>query len=714
MRGTWAAGFLALWMLLLPFMTIGRAEEAESPAVFRADELVVDQELGIVVATGNVEIAQDGRVLMADTITFNQHANTVAASGNVIILEPTGEVMFGEFVELTNDMRQGIIREFRMVLSDGSRFAANSAGRSGGWRTDLYKSVYSPCKLCPDNPERAPLWQLKAFRVRHDQKFQDIEYRDVFLEIFGVPVAYSPYFSHPDPSMARRSGFLVPVYASESALGNTLQIPFYWVLTPYRDITIEPIFTTREGVVFAGEYRERTANGQFDFDASVTRVDKRDDAGGRVGKKENRGHIFGNALFDLDQTWRTGFNLERASDDTYLKRYNFSSVDTLTTRLFAEGFRERNYFAANSYFFQGLREEDKQSDTPIILPLIDFNHHGVPNSRGSRWGLDANLMILTRTRGVDSRRISLGGTIEHPYYTRAGAIFTFSADLRGDLYWIIDQPRGDASGASTDGVTGRIFPQAALSLRYPLVRSVKTTRQVIEPLATFVASPFGGNPNRIPNEDSQAVEVNDTNVLNLNRFPGLDRVEGGPRFLYGVKVGVYGESGGYTSGFMGQSYRFRKDENFEAGSGLDDRRSDYVGRLNLVPARYVDLNYRFRLDKSDLEFRSNEAGLTVGPQWLRLNVEYLRLLDALDDTGVVGEREEISGSARLEITRNWSLRANGIRNLTDEGTVDLGGGLDYEDECVIFTINATRRFTRDRDVAPDTSVTVFINLKNLG
>ncbi|MFQ5958362.1 MAG: LPS-assembly protein LptD, partial [Alphaproteobacteria bacterium] len=584
MRAHLAIGLLVLSLGAAPVARAIEPIEPGAPVVVRADELAYDQKQGLVVATGNVEIAQGERILLADKVTYNEKTDTVTASGNVSLLEPSGEVLFADHIELTDEMKSGIVRDIRVLLTDDSRFAANGAVRSGGNRTEMRKAVFSPCKLCPDHPDRPPLWQLKAVRVVHDQRRQDIEYTDVFLELFGVPVAYAPFFTHPDPTVKRRSGFLTPTYGNSSQLGFTLQVPYYFNLAPHRDATFEPIFTSREGVVLAGEYRERTTSGQFEFAGSITRPRRRGDNGEIVDGRDTRGHIEGVGRFDLSDTWRWGYQLERTTDDTYLRRYGFGFGDTLTTNLYLERFSGRNYAAINGYAFQGLEIDDDPGETPLILPIADYQYISDGGAFGGHYTLDANLMSLSRTEGTDSRRLSLTGGWQLPYLGPVGDIYTITASLRSDLYWVngVNVP-GRSGPSSENGLTGRFVPTLALDWRYPWVRRSGSARQVIEPVMKFAVSPHGGNPDEIPNEDSQDFEFDDTNLLSLNRFPGLDRVEGGPRLSYGVRLGAYWLGGGRTTAFIGQSFRAKADSTFDPGSGLEEKRSDFVGRVEISP-----------------------------------------------------------------------------------------------------------------------------------
>ncbi|MBT6205667.1 MAG: LPS-assembly protein LptD [Rhodospirillaceae bacterium] len=682
--------------------------------VMQADEVRYDDINGITTATGSVEFAHQGRILQADNVTYNEPADLVIATGNVVLVEPTGEVLFSEYAEMTGDLREGLIRGIQILLAENARLAANGARRIDGRITEMSKAVYSPCELCEDSLNHSPFWQIKARRVIHDEALQDLIYYDATLELFGVPVVYTPYLRHPDPTVERRTGFLTPQYGSSSTLGYNLLVPYYFDLAPNRDFTFAPLVTEDEGVVLFGEYRERTETGTYVLDGSITYTDARDNTGQKTGGDEERWHLKAEGLWHYDQTWQYGFDLYRSSDDTYLSRYSINDADTLTSDLFAEGFRGRSYASAFGYAFQGLRPDEVQGEIPLVAPLLDYNMVTDPDEDGSFFTIDANTLALTRNDGTDSRRLSFEAGWERPFLTDGGHLFIYRASLRGDAYQVDDVQLGNGL-PDYSGFVGRVIPQTSLEWRYPLQRQSGSMQQLVEPIVMTVLSPNGGNPAEIPNEDSQDFEFDDVNLFSENRFPGLDRVEGGLRINYGLRMGVYGYGGGRSEFLIGQVWHAQDDDTFGPQSGLDGHFSDFVGRVLISPGRYVDLLYRFRLSNDDLSFRRSELGFSVGLDWMKLSGNYIRLEDApINVVDTSDAREQFNLRASTEILEEWTLQADWRQDLSGGGTISYGGSLTYENECIAITGRGERNFTDNIGIDPETVIFLTLKLKTLG
>lgn len=679
------------------------------PFVFKADTIEYDRTNEILTVRGSVEITQGERVLLADRVTYFQRPDILTAEGNVVLIDETRTVIFGDRVELSGDFKDGIIEGIRIRLADDSRLAATGARRTGGFRTEMRKAVYSPC-MCEEAPEGAPLWQLKAMEVVHDEVSRDIEYTDAWLEFLGVPVFYLPYLSHPDPTVERRTGFLAPGYGNDSLLGVMVQLPFHIAFAPDQDATITPIITSEEGVVLSGEYRHLFPTARVNAEGSITHASVPE------GGEDIRGHFFGNFGWDIDDTWRSQVDIAFTSDDTFLRRYDFDSRDTLVNHALVEGFWEKNYAAANAYGFQGLRAEDDQDRIPVVLPMFDFNYVSDPDPMGSFWTADANAMALTRTEGADSRRLSFKGGWHLPYTSPIGEVYRAYATVQTDGYWVDDVVRSDGSRNEFSGFTGRVFPQAGVDWRFPFIRPGENWSQIIEPVAGIIVAPnVGDKQDEIPNEDSLDIELDSTNIFAPNRFTGLDRVEGGHRVHYGLNAGLYGASGAVTSFFLGQSFRFRENEAFPEGSGLNDTLSDIVGRVQFAPVNWIDILYRFRVD-THFEPQRHEVVARLGTRRLFMNTQYVFIEQPVEGDEF-GNREEITIEAGAQLIDNWSIRGRTIRDLREDGGQLFNAiGLTYANGCgcLTFSIDYSRRFFEDRDVQPSDSIFLRISLRTLG
>lgn len=692
-------------------------EETQSgeQAVISADEITYDDTLNSVFATGNVEVAYGERIMLADNVRYNRNEDSVVASGNIVLLEPSGEVVFAEYVELKDELRSGVIENIRILLSDDSRFAANGARRIDGRKTIMRKAVYSPCAVCAENSDRPPLWQLKASTIIHDQEKKNIAYTNAWLELFGIPVFYTPYLTHPDPTVDRRSGLLSPRIGSSRVFGGFMRMPLFLAFTDSIDMTVEPIVTAREPPILALEYRQRFNSGLVEFSGSGTKADR------ETGNVDNptieqdvtRGHLFAEGLFSVNDNWRTGFDYGRASDPTYLDRYDFFGDfgETLESRAFVEGFHGRTYSAGNIFGYQDLRITDAEEE-PLILPSLDQNYLTEADSLGGRWSLDTNFRSTMRDDGPNTRRLSLKGGYAIPFVSDYGLVTTVSTSLQADGYHM-DRVLVDGQ-SENNVVAGRAVPRAAIEMRYPFVRGTEGIRQVVEPVVALIAAPNNGNPVEIPQEDSVVVELDDTNLFSEDQIPGLDRVDTGQRAVYGLKAGLYGEHGGRMAGFFGQSYRLDNDDRDADTSDLRNGKSDFVGRLQISPDKYMDLLYRFRLAEHDFNLLRGETSVAIGPPSFRLTGDHVYIA-AEASNGLYPDREEVNADLSSQLTDYWSIGLNTRRDLTsDGGPLEHGARITYEDECFRLAMKFRRDFTSSVDVEEETVFSVEIVFKNLG
>jgi len=698
----------------------GQQTHTDQPVTFTADQVEYDKDNALVTARGNVEAWQNDHVLRADQVTFDRNTGVAAATGHVTLMEPDGEVLFADYAEMSNNMNDGILKDMRALLQQNGRLAANGAQRTAGQINELSKVVYSTCNLCAQDPSRPPLWQIRASSAVQDLEHKKIEYRDATLEMFGVPVAYAPYFWHADPSVKRESGILPPLVGTSSRLGAFYGQPYYLVIDDQSDATFLPLITTQDGPQADIEYRRRFNNGTLLLNGS----------GGYLNNAP-QGTFAGHGQFVYDDTWRYGFDINRASSTNYVRDFHLANglngdPNVLFSQAYIEGFGQGAYTRLDTRLYQGLTNAITDSHLPIVLPRYQYSYFGQPDDLGGRLSVTTSAFNVIRTSGTNTRHAALTVDWERPFAGKLGDEWKIT--LHGDaaVYDASQFNQLPNFGPVRNLDTARALPQAAVDVSWPFARdSGAWGTQLIEPIAQVIVAPQTGDSQirRYPNEDSLDFEFSDANLFSFNRFPGVDRQEGGVR----ANVAMHGAwyLGGTTfDGLVGQSYRTTKDNLFPQASGLRNEVSDIVARATFAPTQWLDLTYRTRLDKQTLATHMADAVASVGVPKLRVSGGYLysnfnpygyydQPAPPPATSGYYFPRNEVT----LGLSSTWgSYRFSGYarRDVATNRMVAAGADAAYEDECFIFDVRFFRRYTSINNDNGATAVLFLLTFKTIG
>jgi len=684
-----------------------QAPSRNAPILLQADEVVYDSEANTISAVGNVEIADEGRTLLADRVEYNQATDTVTASGHVTITDTRGNVAFADHVVLTDHMRDGALQGFGALLGKTGRLAARSAQRIDGNLVIADHTVYSPCEICKQTGQRTPLWQVKAERVIYDQTRHKVRFTNATIEIEGVPLAWMPAFSVPDPTVRHATGLLTPEVGNSTKIGYFTRLPVYVAITPSQDLTLAPMFSTSGGEVLEMEYRDRWNSGGLWLQGSGA-YNPNGGLGGTPGA-QTYGHLFGSAREQFNDVWRTGADLQLTSTSGYMRFYDISFLDRLTSDLFVEATPGRSRFSLTSYYFQGLRSTDITSRIPFVLPRLELSYIPVHKVLGGTFRFDLNGVSIGRDNQRNDQRFTGELNWKKPFVLDNGQLWTVVIDARGDAYHF-DFPR-NGPPPGTDSTLQRGTAYVGLDWRWPFVANDGPNRSyILQPIAQFVAQPYGGNPSGMRIEDSQDFEFDDNNVFSFNQVPGYDVIESGPR----ANVGVMAEAlfpGGKLDAQLGQTYRLKPDPLLAAFSGNSGTASDVVGSFS-VRFPHLDVTDRIDMDRGNGTIRRHEIYVTGTYNRSSLQVSYVQLPQSVISLGLPS-RQEINFQADMNLWRNWQVFAAAQRDLTNNKFLNTEYGLGYEDECLAISLAYRRKYTEDLvlGVPPSTSVILRFSLK---
>lgn len=706
--------------------------ETDDQVSFAADNLDYDDTADVVTASGDVRMLRAGSRLRADKVVWNRKTGQVHASGNVAVVNPSGDTAYGDDIALADDLKDGVVDNLLIVLSNGGRLAARHGVRKGEVTT-LDRAAYTPCSV--ENSAgcaKEPSWKITAVRIVHDGDRHRIYYKDARISLLGVPVLWLPAFSHPDgtSTASGNSGLLLPNFQVSKALGAELWLPYYIRLAPNRDLTLTPHIYTQVAPALEAEYRTLGSRGAYQVRGMLTygsRLPATIAVTPGVDKDEGiRGFIDANGTYQLGPNWTLSGQLRLETDRTFMKRYDINNDDRLRSAISAERIDANSYLQIAGWYTQVVRAGFSQGQQPIALPAVDYRRRISDPWLGGVIQLQLNSLSLIRTAGQDTQRAFAGARWDLRRITPLGQEVTFTAYTRADVYHTdqVDQTT-TVVYRGTEGWQGRGIAAGAVDVRWPFIGTLFGGTQQVTPRIQLVATPHTKNLS-IPNEDARAIDLEDSNLFALNRFSGYDRWEDGSRVTYGLDW-AYQRPRLEIRTVIGQSYRLTSEPSIlPQGTGLSGRFSDIVGRATVKYGKWLEITERFRLDKNSLAIRRNEVDAVIGSSRTYVQIGYLRLNRNID-TSIedLRDREEVRLGGRIQLARYWSVFGSTVVDLTNrrEDPTSLSDGYQpvrqrvgivYEDECLSLGLSWRRDYDPTGDARRGNTFSLRLALKNIG
>ena len=700
----------------------------DSGYYLEADTLIQDDKAGTITAEGQVQIRNQGRTVRAERIIYNRTTGVVVATGEVVVVEPDGTTAFADEMVLDDQLRAGVAKGFSARLQDNIKIAGDTLVRRDDNTAELNKGIYTPCELCAEDKTKDPTWSIKADKVVQDGENHLIYYENAVIEMFGIPIFYTPILWHADPNANRMSGLLPPTIVFSQRRGLSYEQPYLWVTSPSSDLTVTPQLNTKVNPFVNLDYRQRFYSGEIEARFGYTYEKDLDSNGSRIGDMTSRSYVLANGLFDIDKNWKWGFAAERASDDLIFDKYDISDVSRqrglvasdnrrLTSQLFATRQDNLSWFSVNAISVQGLRPTDNDRTFPTIAPLIEGRFELPMPVLGGRFRMQGSAVVLTRDQkpltppgganqpGADSRRATFQADWRTNFTFNSGLRVSPFLEARGDYYSVEDYPfAGDSANF------GRGLGVIGVDLTYPLFRRDGDRTIVLEPIAQIALSPDSDLDKRLPNEDSVVLEFDETNLFRANKSPGFDLYEGGLRANLGARATVSFDDGRSFSLLVGRSLRDSDDTILPARSGLQPKASDWIVAGDAKPFQNLTLYGRARFDSETLDLRRVEIGANLTFERANGYVRYLH--DNQDITGV--ERQDIDFAADVMVTKTIGVTTAGVWDIENDVWRRQELGLFYRDDCLDMAVVWIHEETFNRSLGPSDSVVLRLTLATLG
>ncbi|NNE57827.1 MAG: LPS-assembly protein LptD [Hellea sp.] len=727
-----------------------------------ADELINDDSAQTLIARGDVEGRYQDRSIRADEVTYYVEEGRVIATGNVILVNADGSSQFAEKLELSNELETGTAYNFTSRLPNGGVTGAAYATRRGDEGVDLYNAYYTACEPCEES-DKSPTWQIKAKRVSQDTERNLILYKDAVFELFGIPVLYTPYLAHPDPSQDRATGWLNPFGGYSSSKGAFIELPYYVKLDDYSELTLTPHLFTGVNPLLEADYRRKFYSGELNINSSATYASAFDRNGdpflegytylsnpddAPTGRRL-RSHFFADGQFGFGDNWDWGFTAQLASDDLYLSRYDLDDPgkvglydgDTrrLISQLFALGQSDNFRFSASAYGFQSLRTnilEDPAPNTfritreddstlPIVAPKIEASYFIEDPVLGGRIEAFGDFTMLNREIGTDYRRGTAGLAYNKTLILPAGIEVKPFGEVRYDNFDITPYDAANDVDLQEVGFD-RTLGQLGMDIRWPFIKSTGSMEFIVEPRAMITQSFGDGKLENIRADlnndnvydfnylqDSLDVDFDHNLIWSPNKTTGYDLWQEGFRADVGGSISaLWGNS--YTSLFVGQSFADNVDNVFELESGLQEDKSDLVGQFEVNLSNKFIFDTRVRYDEDDKKFRRLDTGFRYASDRVNARLRYYKVDQANLLLGDNAPSEEINGSISLNVTKNVRLSYGASRDLDRDETRRQSFALGYIDDCTLIELFYQQNNFANDAVRDSDSIGLRISLLSLG
>ncbi|MBB6408013.1 LPS-assembly protein [Mesorhizobium sangaii] len=742
-----------------------------SQMLLAADTLVYNNDNQTVTAVGGVQIDYGGNRLVAQRVEYNRNTKRMVASGNVEVVNSDGTKINSEHIDITDDFADGFVNALRVETIDKAYFAAESAERMGGVLTTFHNGVYTACEPCEDKPNKAPTWRVKARKIIWNGEKKTVRFENANFEFFGFPLAYLPAFEIADPTVKRKSGFLIPSIVYKSDLGVGVKVPYYFALSPTYDLTVTGTGYTKQGFLGEAEWRQRFNNGQYSL--KIAGIQQRDpdafldtDAfpataghninSGEIGDPNKfRGMMGTQGQFAINPRWNFGWDVLLQTDKNFSNTYSIDKYGSSVhqSSVYLTGLNGRNYFDLRAMHFE-VQEDTPNSNIsarsnqqPWVLPTLDYAYIPDMSVAGGQLSLNANARVIRRddldqtyftpytpasgvqrVRGIEgeSGRLTTEAGWKRSFVTDNGLVLTPLLALQGDVDYV------NASSASLAAVNqmatnlgqqddmrssfARFMATAGLEMRWPVLFSAANSSHVVEPMAQVFMRPneqyVGGLA--VPNEDAQSMVFDATTLFERDKFSGYDRVEGGSRANVGLRYSGSYNNGWGTNAIFGQSYQIGGENSFAAPDLVN------VGAFSGLDNTKSDYVGLFGVNSPN-GFAASVSGRfdeqTFEMRRGELKAAYTGLpvsltakyafIQAQPLYGFTTDRHEVSLGASTHLAENWRIFGTGTYDLQESLLVRDGVGFAYNDSC--FTYLMTYSQSRDLNTR-EVSQTIGFNL----
>ena len=690
----------------------------------KSDEIKFSRIENKAIITGNSRIIlEDKYTLSSNKVIYDKSLNSVYSNEKSVLIDGNGnEIKFSKF-NLDLDKKKAKVFNLDLTDIDKNNFILNEAfidlennevvGKDlklffdksilGNIENDpriygnsvinnknetiVNKGVFTSCKL--NENEKCPPWEMRAEEIKHDKKNKIVEYKNAYLRIYDKPVLYFPMFFHPDPTVKRQSGFLMPEINNSTFLGSSLQIPYYKVISDSEDVTVSPRIFFNDKFLLQSEYRQAFKKSDLILDHSI-----------KLDNENSVTHLFGN-FFTNNSNNKFEVNFETVSNRNYLKKYDIYSnlVDNhtiLNSYIDFEESDENSSFRSSFEIFEDLTLSSSDS-YEFVYPAFNYTSKINTNLNGN---LDFNVsghQKKYQTNRYDGILVNNLLYNSNKKITKNGFVDEFNLIIKNV------NTKGDNSSELKEDYDNKLLSGIVLNREYPLRKINNDKLSYFTPKISARLSPTETKNIRNKNKRVDFISLFNTDRLNENTV-----LEGGESLTIGADYKLSNENGEVFNLSAGQVFRFKEEEDIPTTSTIGNKRSDIIGNLKFIPSDIFNLDYSFSINKdlNDLNYNYAETNFLVN--------NFMTSFKYLSDSNSIDDKSYLSNTTKYSFDKNNSFGFSTNKNLESNLTEYYDLVYEYRNDCLKASVEYKKTFYDDVDLDPDENIFFSITIIPFG
>ena len=565
--------------------------------------------------------------------------------------------------------------------------------------TIINKGTFTSCGF----NDNCPAWHISSQKITHNQSKKQIIYDNAFLHVYNVPVLYFPKFFHPDPTVKRQSGILMPQINSSEILGSSIILPYFYVISDNKDMTITPTFFDSNINMLQTEYRQKNKSSSLIADVAHVRGYQ-----SKLSTKKNSiSHLFARYNLDLNlpkfENSSLYLNVEKVTNDTYLKIFDTNLINkelkpfanSLTSSLRLNFNTDKSSFEAKisaTENLSGLNSDRYQ----YILPYYNFNNNLGNFDLGSFNFSSTGFNNLQNTNSIQSVLNNDLNFLSNDFISNLGLVNNFG------LYFKNLNSVGKNYSSYKNSLQSEISSIYNFETSYPLIKLEDDYSNYLTPKLSLRF-----NTGQMKDYSSAVRSINSDNIFSIDRLSiGGDSFEEGKSLTAGItfKKESIDDINKYFSYSLASVFRDKIQKKIPNSSGIDGKTSNLVGSAEYTLSDNYIFNYDFSLDNNYKNFEYNSIAATYK------NNNFMTRFNFIETNGKIGQSNSIENTTEMKFYEDnyfyFNTRRNRETNLTEYYDLIY----EYKNDCLAANIKYKKTYYEDRDLTPDEKIFFSITL----